>query len=465
MRGEVWTGLDRSSHDGEWPFHDLSEYAITENGFLPEKEPLDRFQDMSGFDAYDASVRDYLVTLDDFYDAVPALLDEDGFDHLRSTARRLPQAPGGLYDELDARGLRRLYQGHAFAASGYVHALGEETADHLPAQLAAPLYEATRRLDVPPILSYDGYSLYNWTLDDPRGGITLDNVDTVQNFMTMDDEDWFMLVHVEIENEAADAIHAIPLAQRAAANGATRGVGRALQTMEDATGEMVDTLARMPEGNSPDNYAHTFRHYIEAFDDVTYEGVAELDGPQSFRGETGAQSSIMPALDGAFGVPHRLHELTKHVDGMRPYMPAGHRAFIADVEDATDQGAGITATVERRGGASLQQRHDAVLRNMIAFRYLHVEYARMYIADEVDDQVGTGNTFYNRFLSEFIRETENQIIDDANREEAWTDYLEDTLSTDRWQELNTNLADAGKELGETTRPDSSIMEDMPFDPS
>ncbi len=443
---------------------DLSSYDISENGFLPGEPPIRRFSETEEFETHDTAVQDYLTEVETFYEQVPDLLEESGGDHLRCEAWRLPQAPDQLYDELSDRELQRLYQGHAFAASGYVHALGHDTANHLPQQLAKPLYESADRLNVPPILSYDAYSLHNWELKARAEGLTLGNVDTVQNFMNMSDEDWFMLVHVEIENEAAPAVHAIPTAQNAVMNDASTYVGRALQDMQDATGEMVDTLARMPEGNSPDNYAHTFRHYIEAFDDVDYQGVAALDGPQSFRGETGAQSSIMPALDGAFGVPHKLHELTKHVDGMRPYMPEGHRRFIEDVEAATDQGAGITDFVEQRGGSALKQVHDETLQNMIAFRYLHVEYARMYIEEEVQDEVGTGNTMYNQFLSEFIMETEDQIIRDDNRKDTWQDYLDEALDSQRRQELYENINDAGKTLGDTERPDSSMMDDMPFRP-
>lgn len=449
--------------DAVWE-RDLAEYDISVNGFLPGEEPLARFTDADKFDEYDSEVQEYLATLDDFYGQVPDFLENKGLDHLRFKARQLPQAPEQLYDQLGERELRRLYQGHAFAASGYIHALERETADHLPSQLAQPLFESAQRLDVPPILSYDAYSLYNWQLDDPEDGVVLGNVSTVQNFMNMSDEDWFMLVHAEIEDEAAQALHAIPSALQAVDTGSAIHLAMALANMRDATGEMVDTLARMPEGNSPDNYAHTFRHYIEAFDDVEYEGVDELEGPQSFRGETGAQSSIMPALDGAFGIPHKLHELTKHVGSMRDYMPEGHRRFIADVEDGPD----ITTYVEDARGAgmpgveSMADIHDSVMQNMIAFRYLHVEYARMYIEEEVHDEIGTGNTIYNKFLSEFILETEDQILKEENRRDAWIDYLEDALSETRWHELNNNLEAAGKELGETTRPDGSVMDDMPF---
>jgi indoleamine 2,3-dioxygenase len=58
-----------------------------------------------------------------------------------------------------------------------------------------------------------------------------------------------------------------------------------------------------------------------------YGGVA-----QSFRGETGAQSSIIPALDAALGIAHAEDMLHRYLKEMRHYMPPKHRGFIETVE-------------------------------------------------------------------------------------------------------------------------------------
>src|SRR6266699_5822944 len=67
----------------------------------------------------------------------------------------------------------------------------------------------SRELSRPPILSYDGYALYNWKRFDPSGPIALGNIDTLQSFVHLYDEHWFILVHVEIENIAAGILAAI----------------------------------------------------------------------------------------------------------------------------------------------------------------------------------------------------------------------------------------------------------------
>ena len=49
-------------------------------------------------------------------------------------------------------------------------------------------------------------------------------------------------------------------------------------------------------------------------DGVVYEGVAELPGPQRLRGETGAQSTIVPVLDALLGVAHAPDPLREYLD-------------------------------------------------------------------------------------------------------------------------------------------------------
>ena len=53
---------------------------------------------------------------------------------------------------------------------------------------------------------------------------------------------------------------------------------------------------------------------------MVYEGVDAFGGrPQLFRGETGAQSGVVPALDAALGVPHAADPLRTYLMEMRDY--------------------------------------------------------------------------------------------------------------------------------------------------
>ena len=64
----------------------------------------------------------------------------------------------------------------------------------------------------------------------------------------------------------------------------------------------VETLRRIPEKMDPALYYKTFRPYIRFFESVVYEGVVAT--PLNFRGETGAQSSVIPTIVALLKVPH-----------------------------------------------------------------------------------------------------------------------------------------------------------------
>src|SRR5438876_10520561 len=117
-----------------------------------------------------------------------------------------------------------------------------------------------------------------------------------------------------------------------------------LHALSSAEEQMLHTLLRMPERCDQYIYYTRVRPYIHGWKDnptlprgVVYDGVEDYQGaPQHFRGETGAQSSIIPALDGAFWVPHAEDPLRQYLAEMREYMPTKHRAFIEALERLTD---------------------------------------------------------------------------------------------------------------------------------
>ena len=154
------------------------------------------------------------------------------------------------------------------------------------------------------------------------------------------DEEWFILVHVDIEAKAAPALQAIGLAQQAVAADRGPELERQLATVASALEQAYATLLRMPERCDPYIYYRRVRPYIHGWKDhpalpdgVLYEGVDAYGGaPQKFRGETGAQSAIIPALDAALGITHADDPLRPYLIEMRAYIPPTHRAFIEAIE-------------------------------------------------------------------------------------------------------------------------------------
>ena len=97
-------------------------------------------------------------------------------------------------------------------------------------------------------------------------------------------------------------------------------------------------FSRMPEKCDPYVYYHRVRPYIFGTKDnpnlkkgLIYDGEFN-NKAQFFRGETGAQSSIIPFLDGVLGIYHSKDSLRHYLNEMRDYMPPKHRKMIEYVE-------------------------------------------------------------------------------------------------------------------------------------
>jgi indoleamine 2,3-dioxygenase len=354
--------------------------VFIEHGFLPEEDPLAAFPPGSPLSVLDEIGRD-----------LPSLLEDE---HFRTYARELtlPPPPRDRNDADFLRQLRLYYVRVGFLASAYINQTSQPRATALPQNLAAPLCAVCTLLRRPAILSYDGYALYNWKRFDRKKPITLGNIDTFQNFVHMYDEHWFILVHVEIEAIAARILAAMARVAGASDRSRPEAVNGALVDIASAIREQIAVLRRLPEKMDPALYHKTFRPYIRFFENVVYEGVSE--GPMNFRGETGAQSSIMPALVAFMKIPHQPSVLTNHLADMRRFMPPPHRELLTDIE----------ALPPIREIAEADPFND-VLEQMATFRETHYKWAHEYINKWTDDPRGTGGTPYMSWLKQLIDET------------------------------------------------------------
>ena len=66
------------------------------------------------------------------------------------------------------------------------------------------------------MLSYASYALHNWRRLDPQKPIELGNVVLLQNFLGGLDEEWFVLIHIDIEAKAGPGLVGLVQAHNAA---------------------------------------------------------------------------------------------------------------------------------------------------------------------------------------------------------------------------------------------------------
>lgn len=286
-----------------------------------------------------------------------------------------------------------LFRTLCYMASAYVHS-GDKSSK-IPSYIAVPLVHLSKELKRPPILSYASYCLYNWELINDKAPVKLGNIQLIQNFTEeyKRDEDWFILIHVDIEARAAEGVSAILANQTG-----TKSLLDTLKSLHNSLINMNITMARMPEKCDPDIYYKHVRPYIFGFKDVVYSGCFNEE-PQNFRGETGAQSSIIPAFINFLGIKHQNSMLVQHLEDMKKYMPAKHVIFINNIQSIRDQVDDTT-----------KELYNACIEEVIKFRNKHFEYAVNYIEKKVENPTGTGGTPYIPWLKQLVEETESFII-------------------------------------------------------
>lgn len=365
-------------------------------GFLPSQDPLTRLP--RDFDAWES-----IAT------GLPKLLASD---HVRRSIEALPPFP------LDRIGNDREWERAMTLLSYLGHAYvwrGPRPADVLPKNLAMPWYAVAKNLGRPPVLSYSSYALHNYFRLDPKREIECGNIALIQNFLAGIDEEWFILIHVDIERKAAPGMAVLHGCLDAAETADAEQLQHLLTAVQRSVESMYATMTRMPEWCDPYIYYQRVRPYIHGWKNhpdlprgIVYEGVEAYSGrPQQFRGETGAQSAIVPSLDAMLGVGHKEDLLRSYLMEMRTYMPPAHREFIESLEAR----GSVRPFVQRCRRAGLTEAYNACLEEVERFRSLHLEYAGRYIfrQAQTDDKnphaVGTGGTPFMPYLTKHRDET------------------------------------------------------------
>jgi indoleamine 2,3-dioxygenase len=295
-----------------------------------------------------------------------------------------------------------------------------EPAHTLSKNLALPWYQVGKLVGRPPILSYQSYANDNWRRLDTTGPVECGNIALLQCFLGGQDEEWFILIHIDIEKKAGKALKAIEDAQAAVVKDDADALEEALENLRASLAAMYQVLCRMPEKCDPYIYFHRVRPYIFGWrnnpslpNGVVYEGVDEYKGVgQTFRGETGAQSAIIPAMDGVLGIDHENDVLREYLMEMRTYMPPKHVAFI----EAVERGPSVREMVKKVNRRTLTSLFNTCVEIVGDFRAKHLEYAGTYIHAQAQatpgnpSAVGTGGTPFMVYLRKHRDETRAQLI-------------------------------------------------------
>ena len=368
---------------------DKLNFSILESGFLPNKISTllsNEFDDVEHI----AKNLPKILANNQIEDEVLNLETEKDISNLR-------------IDELERAMLLYSYIGH-----GYIWG-GTSIEKVIPKNISKTWYKISQKLDRPPILSYASYALNNWKLQDVNKPFDLENIRILQNFLGGMDEDWFIMIHIAIEHEAKEILNNLKTYYLDKSEDQSY-LENALVSIK----KINQIMNRMPEKCDPFIYYNRVRPYIFGWKNnpatpngVIYEGVEEYGGkPQLFRGETGAQSSIVPALDALLGVTHSNDPLKEYLDEMRLYMPKEHRNLLNDLDQWSENNRSNSVTEDSSVVLS-----DEIIKEVHAFRNKHLEYARIYIHEQSlsnqnnSNVVGTGGTPFMKYLDKHLQET------------------------------------------------------------
>lgn len=373
-------------------------------GFLPGKNPLKE---------YSISSSAPLNRLHEIATSLPKLLLTGRVPRTIKSLKKNELSIEELLVKKSKRDLKLAMVQLSFIAHSFVWG-GRKPKERLPEVIAKPWVQVARFLGRPPVLSYASYCLDNWFLLE-KEPISLENVGLINNFLGGVDEDWFVTVHVCIEHAAAEAVEAAEALSQCNSDTKEKEIKSLLIKIHKSLVEVIEIFSRMTERCDPYIYYHRVRPFIFGSKDnpdlksgLIFENQFE-NTAQFYRGETGAQSSIVPSLDGALGIQHSNDTLKHYLNEMREYMPPNHRRFIEKLESSSQ----IRGLINQ--SAKLKDSYNNCLEQLTNFRSLHLKYAGMYIHQQSQQKNpfgrggstirGTGGTPFMSYLKKHHDET------------------------------------------------------------
>lgn len=278
-------------------------------------------------------------------------------------------------------------------------------------------------------MEYAGsYALFNYRLEDPALGLEYSNLRLIRAFEhgldPSSSEAGFVLVHVDMVKNSGplvagtmaclDACSAARLSSPLSGDSPQlrhrRALNAGLSAVLSSLKRINAVMETMWAKSKPASYTQ-FRTFIFGItsqsmfpDGVVYEGLGTDGKPQSFRGESGANDSMIPLMDNLLQIRMPDTPLTEILRDFRQYRPSNHREFLAWVGDKSqavafrewclgDDGAAATDDAEvLREVVESRKLFLMILNQVRDFRWRHWCFAREYILKRTSHPTATGGS-------------------------------------------------------------------------
>jgi len=296
----------------------------------------------------------------------------------------------------------------------YIWENPENPRNQIPTIIAQNLYGLCRAQQRFPILTYADYILNNWKLINPLGDISLDNIEPLFTFTDTVDEAWFIKIHIMVEAVCAEALTAayqlcVLTHEPKITDIAETQMYNSLNVIADCLQKGSIILEKMLDACDPAVYWHQIRIFLNGWEKVKVNdkvgvilnGISTADKVSvfQFKGPSGAQSGILPALDAVLGVKHDIDGMYQMLLTFQQYMPGSHQLFINFLKQSKIEAKVSSISVE------LHNAWKNAVDHLQQFRKTHLQLIKHYIYQPAESlgmrsesMTGTGGAPIDNYL-------------------------------------------------------------------
>ncbi|XP_047198182.1 indoleamine 2,3-dioxygenase 2 [Hippoglossus stenolepis] len=297
---------------------------------------------------------------------------------LRDLVHKMPVLSPHLLSNHRELRLAQLVLG--FITMGYVWQNGQHApAQILPKALAWPYWVVSRRLGLPPILTYADSVLANWKLKDPKGAMEIGNMDLIVSLPGEESCRGFFIVSLFVEMAASSGIMGALVVMHAMKTSDLSGVWNGLIKVTQSLRKMKETFKLMHNHVDPTAFHGTLRIFFSGWRDnpmlprgLLYEGVS--NEPISLSGGSAAQSSAFQCFDALLRVRHE-DETGAYLTRMRDYMPPAHRQLIETLSALPP----LRDLISSCSSSDLCQAYNTCVSALVDLRSYHLNIVTKYI--------------------------------------------------------------------------------------
>ncbi|PWN48512.1 indoleamine 2,3-dioxygenase gamma type [Violaceomyces palustris] len=459
-----------------------------ERGFLPREDPLANlppvFNNMSSLldrmtirqPAHDESGerKPGLLAKGEFGDAVLSELTVDG-PEMRAVEKAIESGNSHL--------IAALFRDYCFMTSAYLlepvdrayrqTGLYAEGRKSLPAQLAVPLQKLADKLGHFPYMEYaSSYALTNYRVKDQNhqglaGKYSFDNMELIRAFEDASgSERGFILVHVEMVSYSGLLVSAAEDALEATNSKDVKAFEDAFERLLLAYRKINQSMETMWSRSLPSDYLK-YRSFIFGSgpkgmnamfpDGVVYEGVS--DTPQFYRGESGANDSIVPTGDNLLEITAELpnNDLTKTLREFRSYRPKNQREYLQQLEARSTLAGVKKFALEGSQSARAKALYILLVDQIREFRNRHWMFTKSYIIKQTTYDIATGGSPILKYLPHNLSVV-LKVLEESYSTFTPSDEKALSSSTSAHKISNVELLEAVKSAGKKAGAQRRLLE-------